>query len=125
MFNAFKKYNTEMFDRLDAFDCDEIVFPQSAAMGKAALPKRFAEWIAQELYDRYGLFTVVAPNNKYSGKYGVYIYPASDKVNIKHPSDNYIYSTQMPYTNLSNFAERPFKTKLRNGGQIVDVDSVE
>lgn len=125
MFNAFKKYNTEMFDRLDVFDCDEIIFPQSAAMGKAALPKRFAEWLAQELYDRYGLFTVVAPNNKYSGKYGIYIYPASDKINIKHPQDNYIYSTQMPYTNLSNFAERPFKTKLRNGGQIVDVDSVE
>jgi hypothetical protein len=31
----------------------------------------------------------------------------------------------MPYTNLSNFAERPFKTELRKGGTIVDVKSVE
>lgn len=125
MFNAFKKYNTEMFDRLDEFDCDEIIFPQTAAMGKAALPKRFAEWLAQELYDRYGLFTVVAPNGKYAGKYGVYIYPASSKINIKQQYSDYKYSTEMPYTNLSNFAERPFKTKLRNGGNIVDVKSVE
>ena len=31
----------------------------------------------------------------------------------------------MPYTNLSNFAERPFKTKLRNGGDIMEMRSVE
>lgn len=125
-FSVFKRVNTEMFDRLDQYDCDNIIFPQSAAMGKAALPKRFAEWLAQELYMRYGLFTTVAPNTKYGhGWYGIYIYPQSDKINIKHPSDKYEYSIAMPYTNLSNFATRPFKTKLYNGGLIHDVNSVE
>jgi len=115
-FKMFKESNESMFERLSNFNGDSIIFPSSAAMGKAALPRRFAEWLAQEIYDRYGLFTVVKPNPKYEGKYGIYIYENKGTINI--------YSKE-GFTNLSNFDERPFKAKVSMQFGEVNVNSVE
>ena len=115
-FTMFKEANEAMFDRLSSFDGDTIVFPASAAMGKAALPKRFAEWLAQELYERYGLFTVVKPNPKYTGKFGVYIYENTGTINIYSKAGN---------TNLSNFEARPYHTQVSKTYPAVDVNHVE
>lgn len=54
-FNMFVTLNEHMFNRLEASDNKEIVFPSKIALGRAALPKRFAEWLQQQLKDRYGL----------------------------------------------------------------------
>ena len=54
-FNMFVALNEHMFNRLEASDNKEIVFPSKIALGRAALPKRFAEWLQQQLKDRYGL----------------------------------------------------------------------
>lgn len=115
-FTMFKQANEAMFDRLSSFDGDTIVFPASAAMGKAALPKRFAEWLAQELYGRYGLFTVVKPNPKYTGKFGVYIYENTGTINVYSKVGN---------TNLSNFEARPYRTQVSKTYPAVDVNHVE
>jgi hypothetical protein len=34
-----------MFDRLENSDYDKVVFPFEIALGKAALPRRFAKWL--------------------------------------------------------------------------------
>lgn len=115
-FTMFKEANEAMFDRLSSFDGDTIVFPASAAMGKAALPKRFVEWLAQELYERYGLFTVVKPNPKYTGKFGVYIYENTGTINVYSKAGN---------TNLSNFEARPYRTQVSKTYPAVDVNHVE
>ena len=115
-FTMFKEANEAMFDRLSSFDGDAIVFPASAAMGKAALPKRFAEWLAQELYERYGLFTVVKPNLKYTGKFGIYIYENTGTINVYSKAGN---------TNLSNFEARPYHTQVSKTYPAVDVNHVE
>jgi hypothetical protein len=115
-FTMFKEANEAMFDRLSSFDGDTIVFPASAAMGKAALPKRFAEWLAQELYERYGLFTVVKPNPKYAGKFGIYIYENTGTINVYSKGGN---------TNLSNFEARPYRTQVSKIYPAVDVNHVE
>jgi len=40
-----------VFDRLKKSENDIIIFPQQMALGKAALPKRFAEWLRDQLLD--------------------------------------------------------------------------
>lgn len=54
-FNMFVTLNEHMFNRLEASDNKEVVFPSKIALVRAALPKRFAEWLQQQLKDRYGL----------------------------------------------------------------------
>lgn len=54
-FNIFVALNEHMFNRLEASDNKEVVFPSRIALGRAALPKRFAEWLQQQLKDRYDL----------------------------------------------------------------------
>lgn len=115
-FTMFKDANEAMFDRLSSFDGDTIVFPASAAMDKAALPKRFAEWLAQELYERYGLFTVVKPNLKYTGKFGIYIYENTGTINVYSKAGN---------TNLSNFEARPYRTQVSKTYPAIDANHVE
>lgn len=79
-FELFKALNEDVFNRLENSSNKEVVFPANIAIGKAALPKRFAEWLQKELKTRYGLeYTIVEneqkeKNNsvKYSG-YGLQI----------------------------------------------------
>ena len=47
-FELFKQYNLDFLKQIQDSDYSEVVLPQSIAMGRAALPKRFAEWL-QEL----------------------------------------------------------------------------
>lgn len=54
-FKMFVTLNEHMFNRLEASDNKEVIFPSRIALGRAALPKRFAEWLQQQLRDRYGL----------------------------------------------------------------------
>lgn len=79
-FELFKALNEDVFNRLENSSNKDVVFPTNMAIGKAALPKRFAEWLQNELKARYGLeYTIVEneqkeKNNsvKYSG-YGLQI----------------------------------------------------
>lgn len=60
-FVLFTTLNKEMFDRL-AKDNKPIVFPSSVAMGKAALPKRFADWLQNELKVRFNINSDIKTN---------------------------------------------------------------
>ena len=74
-FEIFKEFNNFFFDRLDEAPQKKIIFPsQMAYKGKAALPKRFAEWLAEELKTRYGIISTVRKNknDNYEG-YGLSI----------------------------------------------------
>jgi hypothetical protein len=44
-FELFTMLNEDVFDRLEKSSNKVTVFPQQMALGKAALPKRFAEWL--------------------------------------------------------------------------------
>ena len=73
-FKLFKTLNEDMFTRLEQSQNKVIVFPQQMALGKAALPKRFAEWLQAQLLDRFGVVSKVVKNerNDYDG-YGLNI----------------------------------------------------
>lgn len=58
-FELFKQVNINQFAKLDKYD--SIVFPQGFGTGLAAMPKRLALWLQQELKDRYGLITELNP----------------------------------------------------------------
>lgn len=61
-FKLFKRLNTEMFEELENSDYTKMVFPFEIALGKAALPKRFTEWLQKEFQSRYGIVTAIEEN---------------------------------------------------------------
>ena len=54
-FELFKKVNLEQFAKIDEYDSK--IFPQGFASDLAKIPTRFAEWLQDELSNRYGLIT--------------------------------------------------------------------
>lgn len=78
-FRLFTSLNEHMFDRLSRSSNTEVIFPSQMGLGKAALPKRFAEWLQRELYNRFGLDTVIEENTKsnYDG-YGLRVNSESE-----------------------------------------------
>ena len=73
-FELFVILNEDVFDRLKKSSNNVIVFPQQMGLGKAALPKRFAEWLQTQLLDRFGVVSEVVKNERsdYDG-YGLNI----------------------------------------------------
>lgn len=61
-FDLFVSLNEHMFKRLEESNNSEIVFPTQMALGKAALPKRFAEWLQQQLQFRFGIESSIEEN---------------------------------------------------------------
>ncbi len=92
-FELFKSLNIDMFERLDKSGLKKIVFPFQMARGKAALPKRFAEWLAQALNDRFGVVTTIKKNSNanYDG-YGLSI----DSIQGSTSQDNTSQPTSEP-----------------------------
>lgn len=58
-FEQFKSLNEEVFNSLKESSNNVIIFPKQMALGKAALPKRFAEWLQAQLLDRFGVVSEV------------------------------------------------------------------
>jgi hypothetical protein len=56
--------NLAMFKRLEASGLKKIVFPGQIAMGKAALPRDFADWLQGELRTRFGIVTEIKENTR-------------------------------------------------------------
>ena len=73
-FNLFVKLNEDMFRRLSESKNTKIVFPTQMGLGKAALPKRFVEWLQSELSTRFGINSTIEKNQRadYDG-YGLKI----------------------------------------------------
>lgn len=71
-FNLFVKLNEDMFRRLSESKNTKVVFPTQMGLGKAALPKRFAEWLQSELSTRFGINSTIEKNQRadYNG-YGL------------------------------------------------------
>ena len=44
-----------MFKRLSESSNKQIVFPTQMGLGKAALPKRFAEWLQTKLLEKFDI----------------------------------------------------------------------
>ena len=64
-FELFKKANEEVFEEMKAFST--LVFPKEFASSKAKLPKRFAEWLSQEMFNEFGLETSLKITKTSSG----------------------------------------------------------
>lgn len=73
-FEMFKRFNNIVFEKLEQSHNIDIVFPSQMALGRAALPLRFAEWLHDELYKRFGVQSTVERSAKadYDG-YGIRI----------------------------------------------------
>ena len=63
-FNLFVGLNEDMFRRLSESSNKKIVFPTQMGLGKAALPKRFAEWLQSELSTRFGINSTIEKNQR-------------------------------------------------------------
>lgn len=73
-FEMFKRFNNIVFEKLEQSNNIDIMFPSQMALGRAALPLRFAEWLHDELYKRFGVQSTVERSAKadYDG-YGIRI----------------------------------------------------
>lgn len=73
-FEMFKRFNNIVFEKLEQSHNIDIMFPSQMALGRAALPLRFAEWLHDELYKRFGVQSTVERSAKadYDG-YGIRI----------------------------------------------------
>lgn len=87
-FKMFKTLNEHMFNRLKQSGLKNIVFPSQIALGKSALPLRFAEWLQQELFDRFGVSSTIEGNTTpgYEG-YGLKINSVVDKSSVSDKQD--------------------------------------
>lgn len=63
-FNLFVKLNEDMFRRLSESKNTKVVFPTQMGLGKAALPKRFVEWLQSELSTRFGINSTIEKNQR-------------------------------------------------------------
>ena len=79
-FNLFVSLNEDMFKRLSESSNKEIIFPTQMGLGKAALPKRFAEWLQNQLSNRFGISSTVEKNQRsdYDG-YGLKLKSVSSR----------------------------------------------
>lgn len=79
-YNLFVKYIEDAINNIKAFDPENIVLPSSMAKGRAALPKRFAEKLAEILTNEFGVKATVSRNTTpgYSG-YGIDITSTEQK----------------------------------------------
>ena len=73
-FEMFKRFNNVIFEKLEQSQNIDITFPSQMALGRAALPLRFAEWLHDELQKRFGVQSTVERSTKadYEG-YGIRI----------------------------------------------------
>ena len=110
-FNLFKSYNERFFKELDESGLKKIVFPSQMALGKAALPKRFAEWLANGLNSRYGVVaTVKETTTSGYGGYGLSIDSIQEKkvdssLHIEKISDRYTPKTSSDVEQFNTAAE--------------------
>lgn len=95
----FMQANLEMFESLEKSGLKKIVFPSQMALGKAALPKEFAEWLSNELFNRFGIIAEVKKNEdeRYDG-YGLELQSVKSekkesKLNIDKIDDRYTPKT--------------------------------
>lgn len=88
-FNIFKALNTDVFNILQQSQNKVIVFPQQMALGKAALPKRFAEWLQSELANRFDIVAEVKKNehSNYEG-YGLELKDVGVEYDWKYEEDS-------------------------------------
>lgn len=80
-FELFKQLNLHMFNNLNNFNAENIVLPNQIALGKAALPLRFIEWLKEELSKRFNANFIIEKNTRadYDG-YGIRVINANIKV---------------------------------------------
>lgn len=79
-FKMFTQLNKHMFDKLASSNNSKVIFPSQMALGKAALPKRFVEWLQNELLERFSIASTIEENvnDNYSG-YGLKLKQASSE----------------------------------------------
>lgn len=82
-FNLFVELNEDMFQRLSESKNTKIVFPTQMGLGKAALPKRFAEWLQIQLSERFGISSTIEKNQRadYDG-YGLRLNSTSSRQEV-------------------------------------------
>lgn len=91
-FSLFVRLNKDMFQRLSESSNKNIIFPSQMALGKAALPRRFAEWLQNQLLTKFGVSSTIEKNQRadYDG-YGLRL----DSVASQTPSSETVSMEQI------------------------------
>ncbi len=113
-FALFVKLNEDMFKRLSESSNKKIVFPTQMGLGKAALPKRFAEWLQTRLSEKFGIQSTIEKNARadYDG-YGLRL----NSIEQKQPQQT------QSQTQPQQQSTQPMVTKIISGGQT-GVDTI-
>lgn len=88
-FKKFKSINNIVFKDLEQSKNTNIVFPSQIALGRAALPLRFAEWLHNQLEQRFGLQTNIERSKKVSYEgYGLRVIGINTKTSTSVDDSN-------------------------------------
>ena len=98
-FDLFVKLNEDMFKRLSESSNKQIVFPTQMGLSKAALPKRFAEWLQAKLLEKFDIQSTIEKNTRadYDG-YGLKL----NSINQKRLQQS--QTQQQPEQNITSTA---------------------
>ena len=114
-FALFKQLNEDMFNKLAQSENNIVIFPSQMALGKAALPLRFAEWLRDQLLDRFGVVSEISENkrNDYEG-YGLQIKEVAPKESNLRQDRNYDwkYEEDSGYSDVLDELELPKKVRM-------------
>ena len=118
-FNIFTSLNEDMFNRLQNSQNKIIVFPQQMALGKAALPKRFAEWLQAQLLDKFGVVSEIVKNERsdYDG-YGLNILRVEPKESNLLQDRNYDWKYEEDSGYSGALEELGLPEKVRMNGKM-------
>ena len=89
-FMTFQAFNRSFFESLQLSRKKEIVMPGSIALGRSALPFRFAEWLQKEINNRLGVNYSIAKTETagYDG-YGLKFNPETNRNTVDRSLNGY------------------------------------
>lgn len=129
-FELFKSLNEDCFNRIKNYGNKVIILPRQMALGKAALPRRFAEWLRDRLYEEFNVISKVEENKTagYKG-YGLRLVEIEDNpVTYDWQYEEDSWSTdilnELPQQNAVNRSEE-FYTKQEMLDYVNDLVNVE
>ena len=127
-FKLFVSLNEDMFQRLSKSKNVKTVFPTQMGLGKAALPKRFAKWLQDQLLERFGINSTIKENQRsdYDG-YGLELTSVSNPIKKEDDSsdeplvtDNFDDDPFLPTD--TNFNDSPIDIVDDGSKEFADVD---
>jgi hypothetical protein len=101
--------NEDCFNRIKNYGNKVVILPSQMALGKAALPRRFAEWLRDRLYEEFNVISKIEENKTagYKG-YGLRL------VEIENNPVTYDWQYEEDSWSTDILNELPSKVEINN-----------